>query len=280
MSLSPGALAKDDVSMARKLRRLKRRLLLDAYSVPATPMNKNDEGQTKDLGKNDNAGANLIIASPMTLQQIALPSLDSSDFILSPGANDGEEERDMAVGRKLRKLKRRLLLERVADINDASSSSSSSSKTPTTYDACNKAKQQTSARSNSNDATSTEEATILPKQVANRIGTIVGTTEVATASDPVTPARLLRRMKRRLLLNSLDLTSEDKVITKQEENPDGIPSHLWLNSWSEKVEEERDGASPQKFSLHARSSNNASSEIQFKFSQLSLSSEDDVDASA
>jgi hypothetical protein len=124
--------------------------------------------------------------------------------------------------------------------------------------------------------------------------------------DPVISARMLHRIKRRLFLNSLDLptsvasiglnagaatswaacldcaSDNDSAMLRPSKHRkmenEKLPPHLWLQSWSDKVEAKR-GSSPQSFSLQARPKSKdqevQDKDIESKLSCLSLA--DDMD---
>jgi hypothetical protein len=249
--------------MARKLRRMKRWLLLNASHQgeedPRTNM-RDEETQTE------------------LLTQMRFPSLDASPAAHSVAA---DKKNGSVTGiRNLRRIKRRLLLEQT--------SVASSPSTPITHH------RQPPANSN---------------------GTIYADGRFMEASpnrgslDPVISARMLYRIKRRLFLNSLDLPTSvasiglnagaatswaacrdcasdsdstmlrpnkhQKIVSKENKE---LPPHLWLKSWSEKVEVQR-GSSPQSFSLQARPKSKdqkvQDKDIESKLSCLSLA--DDMD---
>jgi hypothetical protein len=254
MSVSPD----NEVSMARKLRRMKRRLLLDASHQgeedPRT--NMRDEETQMEL-----------------LTHMRFPSLDAPPAVCSVAA---EEKNGSVTGiRKLRRIKRRLLLEQT--------SVASSPSTPITHH------RKPPANSNS---------------TIHADGRFMDASRAKGSLDPVISARMLHRIKRRLFLNSLNLPTSvasidlnagaatswaacldcasdsdsamlrpnkhQKIVSQENEE---LPPHLWLKSWSDKVEAQR-GSPPQSFSLQARPKSKdqkvQDKDIESKLSSLSL----------
>jgi hypothetical protein len=257
MSVTPD----NGVSMARKLRRMKRRLLLNAtHQGEEDPRNymRGEETQTE------------------LLTHMRFPSLDASPALDSVAA---EEKNGSVTGiRKLRRIKRRLLLEQT--------SVASSPSTPITHHRQPSAKSYVTMYA---DGGFTEDS------------------RARGSLDPVISARMLHRIKRRLFLNSLDLptsvasiglnagaatswaacldcaSDNDSAMLRPSKHRkmenEKLPPHLWLQSWSDKVEAKR-GSSPQSFSLQARPKSKdqevQDKDIESKLSCLSLA--DDMDA--
>jgi hypothetical protein len=237
---------------------MKRRLLLNASHQgeedPRTNM-RDEETQTE------------------LLTQMRLSSLDAPPAVHSVAT---EEKNGSVTGiRKLRRIKRRLLLEQTLVPSSLS--------TPITHH------RQPPANS---DGTISADGRFMEASGARR------------SLDPVISARMLHQIKRRLFLNSLNLPTSgasiglnagaatswaacldcasdsdstmlrpdkhQKIVSQENEE---LPPHLWLKSWSDKVEAQR-GSPPQSFSLQARPKSKdqkvQDKDIESKLSSLSL----------